>query len=406
MKRAILLVLDGLGIGAMQDVAATRPQDARANTLGCILRHKPGLAIPTLANMGLLNSLERKNTGSPGTIASWGWCQLAYQGADSYLGHQEIMGAIPLDPQKTLVSEKIDEFEKILKDQGYSVSRPLPGKPLLCVDNAIVIADNIEADAGQNINLTVCTDLVDFNDAVVVGNIIRAAVQVARVIVFGGPGLTLSKILDHVEEHEGSQVGINSPALGVYNENLFVKHMGFGVNPELQAASIFARAKLDVFLDGKMADLIECRSALRNPLVETHKLLDCIKTQFASMTCGMIAATVQETDLAAHGAEIDRFAGILETVDAFLAGFLPAMQPGDLLIITADHGNDPGLGSGMHTRETTPLLVYSPGMSVVPLGGRDSLADVGASLVDYFNLPRTQDGKSFIAEWKRGKNEF
>lgn len=406
MKRALLLVLDGLGIGAMPDVFQTRSQDIPANTLECILRHHPDLAIPTLTRLGLLNSLRHLPEKSIDLIASWGWCSLAYQGADSYLGHQEIMGAIPLDPQKTLISEKADEFENILKRRGYAVSRPFSGKPLLCINDAIIIADNLEADAGQNINLTVCTDRIDFDEAINIGKTIRRNIQVARVIVFGGPGLTLSKILAHIEERKNGQIGINSPALGVYNENLLVKHLGFGVNPDLQAASIFARADKEVFLDGKMADLIDCDQAIRNPIVETHKLCNCIQAQFKAMKSGFIAATVQETDLAAHGGEIDRFATILETVDKFLWEFLSQMDSEDLLIITADHGNDPGLKTGLHTREMTPLLVYSPTLPAIPLGSRDSLSDVGASLVDYFNLPKTQNGKSFITEIYRGKNEI
>ncbi len=94
----------------------------------------------------------------------------------------------------------------------------------------------------------------------------RRNVQVARVFVFGGPGLTLTKILEHVECRKNGQVGVNSPAIGVYNENLCVKHIGFGVDPRFQAASIVAHANIPVFLDGKMADLIECekRNAIRS----------------------------------------------------------------------------------------------------------------------------------------------
>jgi phosphopentomutase len=406
MKRAVLLVLDGLGIGAMPDVKNTRPQDVHANTLGCILRHRPGLEIPTLVNLGLLDCLNRKERQSKKNSASWGWCKLAYQGADSYLGHQEIMGAIPLDPQKTLMWDKVDELEKILTEHADRVTRPLAGKPLLCVNEAIIIGDNLEADAGQNINLTVCTDLINFRKAVEIGMLVRRNVQVARVIVFGGPGLTLTKILEHVECRKNGQVGVNSPAIDVYNENLCVKHIGFGVDPRFQAASIVAHANIPVFLDGKMADLIECEEAERNPIVETQELLDCIQTQFHSIEKGLIAATAQETDLAAHGGETDRFADILETTDRFLTIFLPQMENEDLFIITADHGNDPGLRTGLHTREMTPLLVYSPSFHAMSLGMRECLADCGASLVQYFDLPKTQDGRSFITEISRGKNEI
>ena len=406
MKRAVLLVLDGLGIGAMPDAAKTRPQEQNANTLGCILKHRPHLHIPTLTRMGLMHCLNRVQDGAAELLASWGWCELAYRGADSYLGHQEIMGVIPLDPQRTLLRDEIDGFEKILTARGFQVTRPLAGKPLLCINDAIIVGDNLEADAGQNINLTVCTDRIEFGKAVEIGKIIRSAVRVARVIVFGGPGLTLQRILEHVEQRENGQVGVNSPAIGVYNEHLLVKHMGFGVDPQFQAASIFSQAKKDVFLDGKMADLIECEQAVKSPIVETQALLDCVQTQFRSLEDGLIAATVQETDLAAHGGEIDRFADILELVDRFLCGFLPQMKKEDLLVITADHGNDPGLRTGLHTREATPLLVFSPQFRPTPLGKRKCLADSGASLVQYFDLPPTQDGRSFITDMNRGKNEI
>ncbi len=406
MKRAALIVLDGLGIGAMSDVEKTRPQDKNANTLGSILHRRPHLNIPILTKMGLIHCLNKDQMLTPDLIASWGWCDLAYQGADSYLGHQEIMGAIPLDPQKTLMHDKIDDLERILRGNHLQVSRPLPGEPLLCVNDAIIIGDNLEADAGQNINLTVCTDLIDFDKAVEIGKIVRKNVRVARIIVFGGPGLTLATILAHVKKRTNGQVGVNSPAIGVYNENLLVRHLGFGVDPQYQAASIFTHAHFNVFLDGKMADLIECDQAEREPIVETHQLLECLKNQFLSIENGFIACTVQETDLAAHGGETDRVANILETVDRFLLNFISLLKDEDILVITADHGNDPELKTGLHTREMTPLLVYSPNLPVFALGKRDSLADIGASLVDYFHLPPTQNGKSFIVEINRGKNEI
>ncbi len=403
MKRALLLVLDGLGIGAMDDVADSRPQDLPANTLQRILQFKPSLVIPTLTQMSLLKCLSREILPSTATNASWGWCDLAYEGADSYLGHQEIMGTIPLPPQKILLRQKSCELEQLLVNNGYQVTRPLAGKPILCINDVIIIGDNLEADAGQNINLTVVTDQIDFSDAILIGRIVRANVTNSRVIVFGGPGLTLPKILAHVEERSNGQIGINSPALGVYDENLLVKHLGYGVIPEYQSASIFSQHGLTVFLDGKMADLIEDEKAIRAPIVETNALLACIKEQFTGMSDGMIAATVQETDLAAHGGNVEKCARLLEMVDVFLNDFLSCMLPEDLLMITADHGNDPGLKTGLHTREATPLLVFSPQFLPICLRRRASLSDISASLVRYFNLPKTQDGQEFITGMKKRK---
>jgi phosphopentomutase len=146
-----------------------------------------------------------------------------------------------------------------LESHGHTVRRPLDGKPLLLVDEAVIVGDNLEADPGLNINLTVATDAINFEAASRIGQRVRSTVSVGRVIVFGGPGITTADILAHVEERANGQIGINSPALGVYNERLCIQHLGYGVDPDRQAASIISRRGISVVLLGKMADLIVCR---------------------------------------------------------------------------------------------------------------------------------------------------
>jgi hypothetical protein len=102
------------------------------------------------------------------------------------------------------------------------------------VEEALVIGDNLEADPGLNINLTVATDIIDFAEALRIGQIVRQCVLVSRVIVFGGPGIDVEHILRHVHQRPNGQLGIDSPAVGVYNENLQVQHLGYGVDPSQQ----------------------------------------------------------------------------------------------------------------------------------------------------------------------------
>lgn len=395
--RIILLVLDALGIGAMADAAETRPLDCGANTLRSVLQANPGLHIPHLLGLGLARLaadwLPQARRGAP--AASYGVCRLAYPGADSYLGHQEIMGTIPKAPVTTLMRQAGPEIARRLEGAGYRVSRPLAGEELLLVDGTVVVGDNLEADAGLNINLTVPTDQIDFDAALRMGQIVRQCVQVSRVIVFGGPGVDTAHILRHVHRRPNGQVGVDSPAVGVYNENLRVQHLGYGVDPERQAASILARAGLSVALIGKMADLIACPQASRDPAVPTPAVMQAIEEAFCGMPAGLTAATVQETDLAGHGGDTARFGAVLEAVDAGLGNLLPQLQAQDALIVCADHGNDPRVHLGQHTREQTPLLVYQPGRPAKPLGARRTLADIGASVTRYFGLPATQDGTPF-----------
>jgi phosphopentomutase len=392
--RLILLVLDGLGVGEMPDVAKVRPQDRGANTLKSLMQNLANLRIDNLRRLGLgkIIALPGLETPGPGPLASYGRSQLAYYGADSYLGHQEILGTVPKMPVKTLMDGAAPRLEKLLADAGRRVRRPLDGKNLLLVDEAILVGDNLEADPGLIINLTVATDLIPFEEALKIGQIVRDAVQTSRVIVFGGPGIDVSDILQHVKQVENGQVGVDSPTLGVYNEHLQVQHMGYGVNPARQAPFILSQNNLPVVLIGKMADLVVCPAAIRDSVVPTPEVMEAILQYFREKHELFIAATVQETDLAAHEGDIYRLGCVLEQVDQALGALLTECSQDDVLIVCADHGNDPSLNVGRHTREETPLLVYQKGQPAVDLGIRDTLADIGATITHLFHSLSTQDG--------------
>lgn len=388
----MMLVLDGLGVGAMADVPIIRPQDCGANTLAHVAEAVGGLALPTLSALGLGRIQPARGLDDDVTpLASFGRANLGYVGADSYLGHQTLMGTIPAASEFTLMQSASDQIEATLTRKGYSVRRFPEGGHTLIVNESVVIADNLEADPGQNINLTVALAHISFEDAIRIGQIVRDMVRVTRVIVFGGPGLTLGKILDHVETH-GMQTGINSPALGVYDENLAVRHLGYGVDPQQQIASILSNANKRISLIGKMADLITCPQAYRNPAVATDAVMDEIIRGVRHDTFDFLAATVQETDLAGHEGDSQRLAHVLQLVDSRLKELLPLLDSEDLLIITADHGNDPTLKLGTHTREQVPVLVYQTERNPQAFEDRASLADVAATLSALFHTTMPQDG--------------
>jgi phosphopentomutase len=392
--RVILLVLDGLGVGEMPDVALVRPQDRGANTLKSLGQSLVKLRIDNLRKLGLgkVIALPGLETPASGPLAGYGRSRLAHYGADSYLGHQEILGTIPKMPVKTLMSQAAPLLEKLLSDRGYQVRRPLDGKNLLLVDEAVLVGDNLEADPGLIINLTVATDIIPFKEALKIGQIVRDSVQTSRVIVFGGPGIDVGDILRHVRQLDNGQIGVDSPALGVYNEQLHVQHMGYGVDPARQAPFILSKTGLPVVLIGKMADLVVCPAAVKVPVVPTPQVMEAVLQHFRDTPEVFIAATVQETDLAAHEGDIPRLGCVLEQVDQALGVVLAECSFEDVLIICADHGNDPCINVGRHTREETPLLVYQKGQPAVDLGIRDTLADIGATVTYLFNSPSTQDG--------------
>lgn len=395
--RVILLVLDGLGVGAMPDVPYTRPQDQGANTLVHTAEAIGGLDLPCLRDLGLgciQPAPGLKSVATP--LASYGRANLGYVGADSYLGHQELMGTIPRKARHALMREVSGEIEDALYRRGYAVRRLTPDGHILIVNEAVVIADNLEADAGQNINVTVGLAHIPFEEAVQIGQIVRQTVRVARVIVFGGPGLTLEQILARVETRRGGQVGVNSPALDVYDENLMVRHLGYGVDPARQIASILAASGLRVSLIGKMADLIICDPACRNAAVPTEEVMDAIMDGIQENTFDFMAATVQETDLAGHEQDAQRLARVLAVVDEKLTRLLPLLGEEDVLMITADHGNDPSHSPGMHTREQVPILFYRPGWPAEHWRDRKSLADIAATVSVLFQVTGSQDGEAMI----------
>lgn len=397
MKRVILLVIDSLGVGEMEDVMKVRPQDKGANTLKHVAEAVKDFNIPSLEALGvgyLVDSEKIKRPANP--LGSYGKSKLAHFGADTYQGHQEIMGSKPRMPVVKPFIKFMDRVEKALKKAGYDVKIPDPEHPFLLVNGLVTVADNIEADPGQNYNVTAPLDYISFEEELTIGRIVRENVEVGRVIVLGGRDIAMDDILKAIEFKDGSITGIDCPKSGVYRSGYMVRHLGYGVNPEVQVPTLLHRQGYPVSLIGKMADVIECDGAEYFPMVETEGVMELILEKMVSQKTGLIAANVQETDLAGHAMDASRYAERLMTADLYLKSILEQMKEQDLLIITGDHGNDPTIGHSHHTREKALLLVYGKELKAVNLGERDTLSDIGATIADYFGIQKPEHGRSFL----------
>lgn len=397
MKRAILLVIDSLGVGEMSDVYKVRPQDKGANTLKHVAEAVEYFRIPNLEALGagyIVNSDKIKRVGNP--LASYGKSNLAHFGADTYQGHQEIMGSRPKMPVVKPFIHYIDRVEKVLKERGYEVKRPYPAQPLLLVNGFVTVADNIEADPGQNFNVTAPLDYISFEDVLAIGRIVREVVDVGRVIVLGGRGVTVENILKAVEVKDGSITGVNCAKSGVYKNGYMVRHLGYGVDSKTQVPTILKKAGFSVSLIGKMADVIECEGADYCPKVETAGVMELVLEKVQNQPDGLIAANVQETDLAGHSQDPKGYAEKLMMADEYLKRVLENMKEKDMLIITGDHGNDPTIGHSHHTREKALLLVYGKNFHSVDLGERKTLSDIGATIAEFFGVDRPENGDSFL----------
>lgn len=398
MGRFVVIVLDGFGVGAMADAIKVRPEDVGANTCKHIMEKRPDLYLPNLEKLGLMNALgEEIGLMKFSKHANFGKGELMHFGADTFYGHQEIMGTFPRMPKKAPFRDSIDQVEKALKDKGYRVERvEQEGSEMLLVNDAVTVADNIETDPGQAYNVTSALDKIDFKKVVDIGKTVRKEVEVSRVITFGGENVTKQDILDAIEVNDNGYIGVNAPQSGVYDKGYQCVHLGYGIDPEVQAPTILGKAGKKVVLIGKVQDIVFNDYGKSIPGVDTAYVLQQTLSELDQLDQGFICTNVQETDLSGHGENVDRYAEKLQVADEYLGDIMKRIHGDDILIVMADHGNDPTSGDSKHTREMVPMLIYKEGLADARIGIRKSLSDIGATVLDYFQEKKPENGESFL----------
>ncbi|MFE9459571.1 phosphopentomutase [Streptomyces californicus] len=396
MARTVIVVIDGFGIGAMPDAGALRPGDLTADTCGHVLDHartafgRP-LRLPVLGALGLgLVHPHRDLERSTRLPVAAGRAALGYPGADTFAGHQTMMGADFSRVTVARLADHLGEVGDALTAAGHRVER-LEGEPLLVVDGAVLVHDNLEADPGINWNASGRLEDLPFDGPggiLAIARTVRAVAPVARVIAVGGHAD--GPLGAFVRNGDGGTVGLDTPATGFYrNGDLRVRHLGAPLDHTRQLPDLAARAGVPVTLVGKAADILVCDRAERRPAVDTADVLAYTLEAVRAGGDALVVANVQETDLAGHQQDSGRYGQVLEQVDAGLAELLALLAaPGDRLVVTGDHGNDPAIGHAHHTREYVPVLIHRPeGAGVELLPDADSLADVGATAARSLGLP-------------------
>lgn len=398
MGRFVVIVLDGFGVGEMPDVLESRPGDRGSNTCFHIFEKVPGLYLPTLEKLGLVNiagTLSPAMSHSP--LAVFGRAMLAHDGADTFFGHQEIMGTRSWRPYGEPFKNKIGAVEELLKTGGFWVRRyGAGGEELLIADECVTVADNIECDPGQAFNVTASLDDISFSKVLEIGRLVRSVSMVPRVIAFGGRKVHLQNLLDAVEVH-GEYIGINAPLSGVYVNDYHCVHLGYGVDPEVQVPTILGRAAIPVFLFGKVADVVQNDFGVSIPLVNTVQVLRETRAKLLDHTHGFFCTNIQETDLCGHRENAEAYAEKLREADSGIATIIDILTSEDILVVMADHGNDPMICHPHHTREIVPLMIYSAREGPVDIGMRTTLSDVAATAAEYFEVRPPENGRSFLS---------
>ncbi|EHR36422.1 phosphopentomutase [Helcococcus kunzii] len=397
--RFIIIVLDSFGVGEMDDVSQVRPADIGSNTCLHLLEYDRKKQWNNLIKLGLINSLGLDVDGfKKSDTAIFGKSKLVHFGADSYFGHQEIMGTKPKKPEFQKLSEFIDELEQDLLNKGFEVQRVKKnGLELLKVNNMICIGDNMETDLGQAINVVGALDYCGFSMIEEVGHIVRKHVRVPRVIAFGGSNVTIERIEENIITKDGF-IGVDAPKSGVYDKNYHVTHIGYGVDVNEQVPIAVANKGVENHLYGKAENIIYAPNGTRFPCVDTNDTFDGLIKDLKIYNKGLFVVNIQETDLSGHAMDAERYIDVLNISDRRIGDLMNLLNEEDVLIIMADHGNDPTIGHTRHTRENVPILVYRKNNNkLIDIGYRETMADVGQTAADYFGT-EIKNGKSFLNE--------
>ena len=385
-NRICLVILDSVGIGEMPDSASWG--DKGADTLGSILKSRK-VNLPNLQRLGLGNIRELNELPAlENPTGNYGKCTLKSNGKDTTTGHWEIAGiilekAFPTFPNG-FPAQIIDEFTAkanvpgvlgntvasgtdIIKELGEEHIRT--GKPIVytSADSVFQIAAHEE---------TICIER-QYEICKIAREILSGETEVGRVIARPFLGTSAENFTRTGNRHD---YAVPPP-----DDNLL---------PQLK------NKNLDVVCVGKVASVYDSLGVTEDLTAKNNEQsIDQTINALNKNSRGLIFSNLVDFDmLYGHRRDVEGYAKALEYFDERLPEILDALRPDDLLIITADHGNDPAFRGSDHTREYTPLLVYGKSAKQnINLGTRGSLADIGQTIAENFGL-RLKDGSSFLSD--------
>jgi phosphopentomutase len=381
-NRILLIVLDGAGIGAMPD--APEWGDAGSDTFGHILESR-SLHLPHLRKYGLGNIRPLANLPAvEDPIGSYGKCALRSNGKDTTTGHWEMAGiilerAFPTYPNG-FPTTVIDRFVRETSVPGILGNIPASGTEIIKVlgeEHVKTKKPIVYTSADSVFQIAAHEEVIPIDR-------LYEICEIARRILDG--------------EHKVGRV-IARPFLGepggfYRTEN---RHDYAVPPPRENLLRALADEELDVVCIGKIASIYDSIGVTQDLTAKNNEqsINQTIKA-LNEKTRGLIFSNLVDFDmLYGHRRDTEGYAKALEHFDSRLPEIEAAMREDDLMMITADHGNDPTFRGSDHTREYAPLLVYGKRARSTNLGTRESLADIGQTIAVNFGL-RLTAGESFL----------
>lgn len=385
-RRAILLVLDGVGVGELPDAADYG--DEGSNTLVNMAKVVNGLNLPTLQKMGLGNIAPICGVPPKGEpIACFGKMREVSAGKDTTTGHWELAGVIRTKPFPTYPNgfprEIIEAFENAI---GRKV---LGNKP---ASGTAIIEELGEEHlrTGYPIVYTSADSVfqIAVHEEIVAVEQLYEWCQIAREILQG--------------EHEVARV-IARPFVGMPgNFKRTPRRKDFSVPPPYPTLlDTLTEAGLKVVTVGKVDDIFAGRGVAlavhtsdnRDGMQQVEKL--ATQGDFDFLWCTLVDFDI----VYGHRNNPQGFAEALAEFDSWLGNFITRLREGDFLVITADHGNDPTTPSTDHSREYVPLLIWTPALEEgKSLGVRETFADVAVTIADWLKVKWECPGESCLRD--------
>jgi phosphopentomutase len=379
LKRAAIIILDGVGIGEAPDAA--KYGDAGSDTLGNVARACGGLTLPRLERFGLgnirpIDGMRRRGDA----VGAWGSMRPASAGKDSTAGHWEIAGVHLDRPFPTFPSGFPSEvIETFARQTGRGVIGNVVG-------SGTDVIDRFAAEHRATGSWIVYTSAdsvfqIAADEGIVPLDELYRACEIARKMLV--PPNDVSRVIARpfVSTPDGYKRTAN--------------RRDYSIEPPAETLlDALAKAGIPRGGVGKVDDLFAGRS-----LASNAEGIRGIKEWLSTAESGFLFANLVDFDqLYGHRNDVAGFYGALREFDAALPSITSRLKEDDLLFITADHGNDPTTASTDHARELVPLL--AGGMRVVPrdLGQRDTFSDLGATVAEWFGLSFRGRGKSFLSE--------
>jgi phosphopentomutase len=382
-QKAIIIVLDGVGVGAMPD--AHLYGDEGSNTLGNIADVLGGLPLPNLEKLGLGRIIPVMGV-SPSIAPSgfYGKMSEVSVGKDTTSGHWEMTGVITKTPFPTYPNgfpkEIINTFTSKI---GRSIlgNKPASGTEIiqeLGTEHIKTGSPIVYTSADSVFQIAACEDIIPISE-------LYKMCETAREILTG--------------EHAVGRVIARPFVVKNGQFSRTDRRKDFSLAPPSSTLLDYALQKgLEVVGIGKIGDIFAHKGLSEE--IHTHDNQDgithtiqCIRRNFK----GILITNLVDFDMKyGHRNDVKGYANALKTFDKSIPEILETLGKGDILFITADHGCDPTTPSTDHSREYAPLLVYGKALkSPASLGIRQSFADLGATVAEILGLPPLPCGRSF-----------